>query len=563
MRFTVGRKLISGFVGVAIVFGFVAAISIVEIRFIASAYSQLINSDAQVQADALQIQYLSAHQVSLLRDRFVSNTGSDQTKIDQDHTTLEALVKQALALNPSSQVQQTLKTIAQLDDDFTTQADSVIELSNTNVKQALSQANDGGLFNYGDDLATSTQTVVQHETSVLQSQDAATSNRSRADESLVLVISIIGVLIALGLGIVITRMIAKPMVKMAEAADRIANGDLSTEIVSRKNTDEIGNLSRSLNKMSNSLRAMISQVRDTSIQVAASAEELTASSEETSTATQSIAIAIQEVSSGAEQQAIGASETSRSVNELVSGIQQIVASSETVSSSASTAKSVSLGGTQSINTAIQQMDSIHTTVGDLAGSVRSLGERSNEIGQIVGVITEIASQTNLLALNAAIEAARAGEQGRGFAVVADEVRKLAEQSADSAKQIVSVITSIQTETRRTVETTDKVNSEVQSGLQLINDAGHAFAAINEAVSHVANQIDEVSAAVEQMAASAEQMAHTAESISSVAIQSSTNTQNVAASTEEQLASMEEITASATSLSQMAEELQVSISRFTL
>lgn len=209
------------------------------------------------------------------------------------------------------------------------------------------------------------------------------------------------------------------------------------------------------------------------------------------------------------------------------------------------------------------MNSIELSVNDSAALAKQLGERSQTIGKIAELITSISSQINLLALNAAIEAARAGEHGRGFAVVATEVRKLAEQSADAAKQIDELIKGIQGDSQQSVYAMDRVIREVQSGKELVNDAGKTFQMILHAIQHVAYKIQEVSAITEEISASSEEIAASVDETARISEESSRNTQNIAASSEEQLASMDNISLSADSLSKMAQELEQLIFKFKI
>lgn len=558
---TVGKKLISGFVGVAAIFALVSAFSLVEQRTQDASYSNLITHDAKTRYDAVRLQYVAEHQVSLLRDHFVSNANDDQSKINADNQTFRSVVAEVLALNPDAHTRQSLNNVLRVDNTFTNHANATLALAAKNMQAALLQANSSGLFEYGVGIVDDMQQIINYESTRLIDQNNANSRQVGAATTLELIFSIIGVLLAIALGIIISRMISGPMATMVEVANRIANGELTSEPVKVRNHDEIGDLAEALNKMAGSLRAIITRVRDTASEVAAASEELTASTEETTQATQNIAITIQEVASGAAQQSLGTDETAKSVSEMVAGVQQIAAGAQGVAESAANAKNVAETGYRSIGSAISQMNSIQNTVVGLSESVRTLGKSSAEIGQIVGVITDIASQTNLLALNAAIEAARAGEHGRGFAVVADEVRKLAEQSADKAKEIVSLVTKIKSEMDTTVQTTDDAGKEVETGMKLVNSAGESFQTILHSVTGVSGQIVEVSAAVQEMAASAEQMVHTVESIANIAKSAAGHTHNVSAAAEEQLASMEQISASSVSLSQMAEALSVVANRF--
>ena len=195
--------------------------------------------------------------------------------------------------------------------------------------------------------------------------------------------------------------------------------------------------------------------------------------------------------------------------------------------------------------------------------VDQLTERSKEIGQIASMITNIADQTNLLALNAAIEAARAGEHGKGFAVVADEVRKLAEQTAVSSKQVSDLIDLIQKDSHSSVQSMNTVSEEVDAGLKQIYDVGKAFKRILLATQNVAQQTNEVSAIAEQMSKSTETVTASVETMAIIAKNSAQSSQNVVASSQEQLASIEEITASSESLTKIALELKGIINTFKI
>jgi len=210
---------------------------------------------------------------------------------------------------------------------------------------------------------------------------------------------------------------------------------------------------------------------------------------------------------------------------------------------------------------VVKMNDIHDKVESSANVVNTLGERSKEIGQIVSIITEISNQTNLLALNAAIEAARAGEHGRGFAVVADEVRKLAEQSGKAAEKIRSLIIEIQTETQKAVIAMNEGSIAVAEGIEQVRQTGESFQSITKMIEDMSAQSQEVSAVVKQVNANTQRMVEMAETITFISEQSASNTQSMAAASEEQLASMEEISSSSTSLARMAEDLQVIVNKF--
>ncbi|MQR94932.1 methyl-accepting chemotaxis protein [Fictibacillus phosphorivorans] len=375
--------------------------------------------------------------------------------------------------------------------------------------------------------------------------------------------SVIAVLLGFAVALYISHLISKPLLLLSQQAGLISNGDLTGKNLSIKNRDEIGELARSFEQMKNNLVLLISQIKGSSQMVAASSEQLLASAEQNSEATQQIAGSIQEMASGSDNQVKNVGESSLVISEMSAGIQQIAASATNVSTTSQDSLQLAYEGNQSMDNMVKQMETIDQSLQQTGKAIQSLGVRSLEIDQIVDVITNISSQTNLLALNAAIEAARAGEHGRGFAVVADEVRKLAEQSAASANQISQLIHSIQVDTKEAVQSMELGNKELVLGISLAQSSGESFRRILSSIEDVSQQVNEISAASEQVAVGTEQVVKSIDFVSQLAISSASGAQNVSAATEEQLASMEEIASSANSLSTMAEELQEATSQFKL
>lgn len=372
-----------------------------------------------------------------------------------------------------------------------------------------------------------------------------------------------GVAVVLGLlfsGYLI-RSISVPVRVVSQALQRVSAGDLTLDEVQVKNKDEIGDLVASLNYMTRDLRRTLRQVNDASINVSASSEELTASADHTTHAAEQIARSIQQVAIGAEQQMHGVEESSQLILDMSSAVQQIADHAKSVSENAEQSSNMAAEGADHIGTVIEQMTSINEMLQHFGEAIRELGEGSGRIGQIVDTMTAIAKQTNLLALNAAIEASRAGEHGRGFAVVSDEVRKLAEQSTQSAQQIAGLVGTIQAQTNTVVHTMATVTQEVATGINGVRVAGSTFEQIREAVESVTRQIQEVSHSSQQLSAGTEQVISSIRNIAAVAESSAVGTQEVSAATQEQLATMEEVSTSAKELSQSAEVLQELILKF--
>lgn len=319
------------------------------------------------------------------------------------------------------------------------------------------------------------------------------------------------------------RFITHPLKKMETAVRFLAEGNLAEANVEHKSNDEIGRIINAFNSMRNSMRESLSklmtEVKQKSGILSDTAGQLTSNAQQTTTS--------------ANENAVTTTEIAASAEEAASSLQSILTYAQSATEQASE-------GGQKIVKILDQIQIISKMSEKTSDIITELNEKSQEINRIVELITAIADQTNLLALNAAIEAARAGDHGRGFSVVAEEVRKLAEQSASAGKEIYRLINSIQSESQKAVQFTSESVKEIKSGVIAVQETGNKFNDIISAVQGLASKIQEVASTTEQL---------------------SYGVQNVAASTEEQTAAMEEVFALAESLSRLAEELNESVRGF--
>jgi methyl-accepting chemotaxis protein len=289
--------------------------------------------------------------------------------------------------------------------------------------------------------------------------------------------------------------------------------------------------------------------------VSSTSEELASSAEEMNASTEQVSAAIQQISKGAQNQAAQVEETAIIMADMSSSVVEVVNKSAVAVQAAGKANDSALTGKTAVENTVKKVEELSRVVDESAKVIEILGKRSEEIGEIVGVITGISDQTNLLALNAAIEAARAGEQGRGFAVVAEEVKNLAEDSREAAERIAKMIKEVQQETSRAVEAMQRGTKTAAEGMEMVNETGKAFQDISKMAAATSAEVTMISTLMEKQIISQQKAAKSVDGISAIAEETASASEESASSTEELTASMEDMTARAQSLSEMAINLK--------
>ncbi|MDR4913553.1 methyl-accepting chemotaxis protein TlpC [Bacillus subtilis] len=376
------------------------------------------------------------------------------------------------------------------------------------------------------------------------------------------IVLVIVIMVSVILVLVFTRKINKRLNALKSAFESAGNGDMTIE-VSDKTGDELSELSVYYNKMRMKLNDTIQTVQQSALQLASASQQLSAGAEETNQASEKITEAVQQIANGAQDQITRIENSESSLKQASADIRDISANTAAIADKGQLAQSKADIGQKEIANVQAQMDAIHQSIQKSGEIIHQLDGRSKQIEQILSVITQIADQTNLLALNAAIEAARAGEQGKGFAVVADEVRKLAEESQQSAGQISKLIIEIQKDMNRSARSVEHVKTEAAEGVTMIQRTRDAFKEIAAATGEISAEISDLSASVTNISASAHQINDSFAANTADIKESTKNTRQAAALTEEQFAAMEEITAASETLSQLAEELTGIISQFKM
>jgi methyl-accepting chemotaxis protein len=663
-----GPKLTGGFLLVAALILVVSVISYLNMRSINTSMDSLYNNRT---IPIEEIEMAESALLSIRGDAFKYILIPEQRTaiaqiIEDEKKIVSENVEKYREIVVSDEHKAAMAAFDQALTDYYKALDEVISnVSKDNTAAAMTSLSDGGTTSNTRKIVAAATSKLVELTIKLAEVDKKQGDATFSSATILLiVISVICLLLAVVMGLSISRDIASPLAVVSGAIQKISEGDLLRDLdekvkdIVRLRKDEIGDIGKNLDylvaflqsmgdiaktishndltvsitpksekdELGNAFFEMIKGLRESVSEIDRSANDLTAASEQLANAasqagqaTNQISNTVQQVAKGTADQASSVSKTASSIDQMSkaiegvakgaqeqsqaiaraaeitaqinTAIQQVTGNAASVTRDSAMASEAAQSGASTVEETLAGMQSIKLKVGASAEKVQEMGLRSGEIGAIVETIEDIASQTNLLALNAAIEAARAGEHGKGFAVVADEVRKLAERSSQATKEIGGLIAGIQLTVAEAVKAMDEGSKEVELGVasankagkalsdiltaaKAVNDqatlAGNAAAQMSASSSELVSAVDSVSAVVEENTAATEEMAANStevnqaiESIASVSEENSAAIEEVSASAEEMTAQVEEVTASAQSLSEMAQTLQEIVRHFRL
>ncbi|MFC7686722.1 methyl-accepting chemotaxis protein [Ureibacillus sp. GCM10028918] len=412
-------------------------------------------------------------------------------------------------------------------------------------------------------LVNTIEEIQVREYEIINSVKDEAAKQAKKGTTIIIAVIFIAILVSVGIVLLLNRMITYPIKRVSEAAKVVAEGNLSKEEIKVHSKDEIKTLVDSFNEMKASLRSIIQNTNHNANLLASSAEELLASTDEVNNLSQSVSKNIEITAQAVEENAYSSNESASAMAETASGVQRIAESTTSLQEKAIDTKAVAKSGGQTVDDAQNQMQVIYQSSEQVTKLINKLTIQINEISNISAVITGITEQTNLLALNAAIEAARAGEHGKGFAVVADEVRKLAEESKASATQIVSLTQEIVGDAKTVQQAVGYSLANAQDGVELIKEAGAAFDQIHLAINEITDQVTDISSVTEEISAAAEQVAASVSQVSTNSQSTAAIAAEVSGAVQEQVATIEEINSVSKDLGGKAVILQQSIQHFKL
>lgn len=378
----------------------------------------------------------------------------------------------------------------------------------------------------------------------------------------VIVLLIISALLFVIISWFLQRQIIAPINQLSANAKELADLNLNVKILNPKGQDEIAKLAQAFNAMKTRITETINIVANSANQIASTSLVLAESSRQTSEASNQVALTMNDIASGTSTQSDQAEHIVKMMQKTIAEVANSLQKAEATLERAIQSTHIARKGEDAINEAIKHLNSVTQTVSYATDSIQKLGKRSEEIGGIITVITGIAEQTNLLALNAAIEAARAGEQGKGFAVVASEVRQLAEQSSLASGQITSLIKDIQAETAVTVRTMESNLLAVEEQVHIISKGGNALQEIVEQVVETEQGVKEMKSAFTHVNDNSLDVQKAIHDISRIIEDSAAATEEIAATSEEQHATVAEISQNSEELAEISTKLQNEVNKFT-
>lgn len=526
-------------------------------------YKALLSKEVKLYQTSLELETLLQKQEAQIKTYVVVQDAKNLQKIEQTYEDINKKTTEASKMSTVKQAKNLLDQISEKNYLYYTSTNRLFNSLNMQNQKEFNTRLSQELQPIEQEIHTLTKKFAQNQ---LKQRDQKINQLNQDSNQLLLTLILVSAAIIVGLlviGIRFVHRMTKPIVSVTNAARRMADGDLTLEEIEVTSKNEIGQLGTAFNQMTAHLRQLILQVQSGSRQLAESAAQFEETISQTLSASEQTSSSIEQVSEASREQSDAVGKVASAIQEVSTGMQNAAVHTSDVSGHSISVTEKAEEGAALIQQFVKQMSSIKESVNDHHSTMTHVQAQFTGIQDLLGHIHAIADQTNLLALNAAIEAARAGEHGRGFAVVADEVRKLAEESSQLTDQISQLLENVNKDTEKSSQSMTKVERDVAEGVKVSQLSEQSFHEILESIRDISMKAEELSATAEQISASTEEISQTVGVIEEGAKRNSEETEYMSAAVEESLAANEEMKAAAEDLKSLSQSLKTSISSFII
>lgn len=553
-------KILLAFMTIILLVIILATIMIVTISKTNNKTEQMVDEELALLIANDQLTLSISQRIAAARGYILFGDGLYKNLFDQYTEESQKYEKQVLALSTKKETQEVIDRSVDWEAMVVT---DVFERYDSGDEAGAASYLRSSVEPYSNDLIKEFEKLSDIRMESINAQAKSVTDLGKRSLTLTFIISVLVIILGITIALLTSNSITKPIKKVMERMQTIAYGDLTSEPLAITAKDETGQLAMAINQMQVMEKEVMEGIKRASEMLTSNSNELTQSANEVKSGSEQVAITMQELATGSETQATTASNLSVVMGNFTKKVQSTNKSGEKIKDSSMGVLSMTTQGKEYMEDSNRQMAKIDEIVLDAVFKMATLDNQTKEITNLVMIIQKIADQTNLLALNAAIEAARAGEHGRGFAVVADEVRKLAEQVAVSISDITGFVEKIQTESKRVSDSLQTGYTEVQEGTSQIKKTGDTFNQINASVTTMVKGIKDISDNLESIQVNSEIMNSSIEEIASVSEESAAGVEETSAASQEITSSMEEVAGNSEQLADLAKGLAEMVEEFKI